>query len=262
MPTTARTKTSTARSAKARARNAATGSRSRSATQAGAARKKASSGRTASRPGTKTTKRASEKARSRSAAADTRSTKARAAGTKKAGRSPAAAAPKSGRKGAPKAGQGKRANGSGPIHEASAATLKAHAALTPMQGATDLDGHDPETLAFLGGPRARDPVVEEMAMDAVRAATSGEDEIPDPRPGERSYELGGPFVETKIGTEIGYDDSPPNVEDAEPAAAPTTHDVGGPLTRSHGELELEPDVPIARTHGPENEESPEDGYRT
>jgi hypothetical protein len=57
------------------------------------------------------------------------------------------------------------------------------------------DSFERQPRAFIEGKTTTDALAEELGEDAVRAMTSGEDEMPDPE-GERVAAVGGPFVVT------------------------------------------------------------------
>lgn len=154
----------------------------------------------------------------------------------------------------------KTARGSGPQRERSAASMKASAELTPVQTRTRFEGDDPATVAFVTGHHSTDPEVDELARDALRAATSGQDEQEDQTSEESMAELGGPFVETSEATEIGFGDEAPNVEDAEAAAVPTVHTTERDEAEEEDDgLEL-PDVPARSTRTRDHGEGSMDGH--
>ncbi|MEO8177400.1 MAG: hypothetical protein ABI895_01080 [Deltaproteobacteria bacterium] len=78
---------------------------------------------------------------------------------------------------------------------------------------TQSDADDPENAhAFLKGPRAKDPLAEELGENFVQTATSGED-------GERrdritAEEVGGPFVVTEAGEEFAAGTDESNIAEA------------------------------------------------
>jgi hypothetical protein len=82
-----------------------------------------------------------------------------------------------------------------------------------------------EPRAFIGGHVTSDALAEELAENAVRAMTTGQDEEGE-RDGDAEREAGGPFVVSSGSREYRRDDEAPNVASAEPAAFPTTRDDG------------------------------------
>jgi hypothetical protein len=80
-----------------------------------------------------------------------------------------------------------------------------------------------EPRAFIAGKVTTDALAEELAENAVRAMTTGEDEEGE-REGERLAEAGGPFVASSGSREYARDDEAPNIRSAERAGRPTTRD--------------------------------------
>jgi hypothetical protein len=82
-----------------------------------------------------------------------------------------------------------------------------------------LGGHDDaDTTAFVGRPRSKDDLAEELGEEFVMTATSGEDEGEDVANQDVPEEIGGPFVVTDADTEFaqGTDASNPKGAKREP----------------------------------------------
>ncbi len=72
-----------------------------------------------------------------------------------------------------------------------------------------------------GPAHTRDQLAEELAEEFLSSATSGEGQAEDALNADVEEELGGPFVMTTPGTELGTDDDPEldgTEREAEPAA--------------------------------------------
>lgn len=76
--------------------------------------------------------------------------------------------------------------------------------------------HDPGS----GPAHTRDRLAEELAEEFLASATSGEEQAEDALNADVEEELGGPFVMTAPGTEIGTDDDP-ELDGTEREAEPT-----------------------------------------
>ena len=175
--------------------------------------KRAAVARPAKRPAQKA-KKAEKKAPPPKAAVEARAPakKARAAKAKKPSvssrKAPVARAAK---RGAAASKAVRRRDGAGHIDPAYARDL-----LEKGGGPAD------EGKGFLGRPRSKDDLVEELGEEFVEEATSAEHEGEDVLDQEVPEDRGGPFVETSGEEEFGYGTDPSNPKGAKREPFPTT----------------------------------------
>jgi hypothetical protein len=81
---------------------------------------------------------------------------------------------------------------------------------------------EPEPASFVGRPRSKDDLVEELGEEFVGQATSGEYEGEDLQDQQVPEERGGPFVETSAGTEFAEGTDPSNPKGATREPFPRT----------------------------------------
>jgi hypothetical protein len=103
----------------------------------------------------------------------------------------------------------KRRDGAGHIDPKYARELLAKARETSS------DADDPENAhAFLKGPRASDPLAEELGENFVETATSGEEQEEARRDRITPEEVGGPFVVTTASEEFAAGTDESNIAEA------------------------------------------------
>jgi hypothetical protein len=79
-----------------------------------------------------------------------------------------------------------------------------------------------DARAFLGGPRSKEPLSEQLGEDVIETATSGEDENEDVFNQDVPEDEGGPFVETSGSTEFAHGTDASNIKGATREPFPKT----------------------------------------